>query len=183
MEDKIPGVISDLSDVLTDIKEHFGGLSEEQLNWKLATDSWSVAQCLDHLIRTNSEMLPAIDIKINGAKNSFWENWSPLTGFFGRFLTKSMRTDSKKFKAPSKSIVPPSEVPADIVDQFAANQAVVIEKINAISVLEWDKVVITSPFMGLITYRVADGINILVEHEKRHVRQARRVMETEGFPS
>ena len=31
------------------------GLNDEQLNWKPAPDSWSIAQCLDHLAVTSEK--------------------------------------------------------------------------------------------------------------------------------
>ena len=96
----------------------FGSLSDAQLNWKPRPDSWSIAQCLDHLIKSNDEVKPVIDAKINGGKNSFWEQWSPLTGFFGNFLKNGLASDKRKFKAPSKDIVPPSEIEPGIVDRF-----------------------------------------------------------------
>ena len=173
--------IEQMNEITADVRSTFGMLAPEQLNWKPSETEWSVAQCLDHLIKTNSEMLPAIDAKIAGAPNTFWEKWSPLTGYFGRFLVNSLPVDKKKFKVPSKSIAPPSSIPGDIVDRFADNQSVVIEKIVALDGLDWERIVVTSPFMGLMTYRLSDGITILVEHEKRHVRQAKRVMEREGF--
>ena len=55
MDARIAGITKDLSEVAADAHEHFGPLSAEQLNWKTAEESWSVAQCLDHLIRTNHE--------------------------------------------------------------------------------------------------------------------------------
>jgi hypothetical protein len=183
LEERIKIIASDLSGVAADASAAFGRLSAEQLNWKPSEAGWSVAQCLDHLIRTNNEMLQAIDAKVAGAGNSFWENWSPLTGFLGRFLTNGMRTDSKKFKAPSKSIVPPSDIAANIVEQFAAHQLFVAEKVNGMAALDWDRTVITSPFVRLMTYKLGDGVDILVEHERRHIRQAKRVTETVGFPS
>ncbi len=182
MGNDVTAIISVLEQVSADARESFGELSGEHLNWKPAADSWSVAQCLDHLILTNDEMLKAIEAKVEGEQNSFWENWSPFTRYLGGFLTKSMKTDSKKFKAPSKTIVPPSEVAADIVEQFVENQKCVAAKIEAADAIDWDKTVVTSPFMKLMTYRLSDGINVLVEHQRRHVRQAKRVMEAEGFP-
>ncbi|MFN2501195.1 MAG: DinB family protein [Pyrinomonadaceae bacterium] len=175
-------VLDKLREIESDVRSEFGSLSAEQLNWKPSESSWSVAQCLDHLIKTNAAMLPAIDAKIAGASNSLWEGWSPLTGFFGRFLSNAMPRDNKKYKAPSKAIVPPSSIEADIVDRFSASQAEVIEKVRALGSLDWDKTVITSPFMKLMTYRLTDGVTILVEHERRHIRQAKRVMQEANFP-
>ncbi len=173
---------NELRQTVEDARVSFGSLSYEQLNWKPAAESWSVAQCLDHLIRSNDEMKPVFEAKLSGAKNSFWESWSPLTGFFGGMLKNSLRSDKKKFKAPSEAIVPPSDVPADIVDRFAESQEWVIGEIERTAGLDWDKTVVTSPFMGLITYRLRDALDIIVEHSKRHLRQAKRVMESPSFP-
>ena len=175
-------VTTEIEQITEDFRSAFGSLSEGQLNWKPAADSWSVAQCLDHLIRSNDEMRPVIDAKLGGAKNSFLESWSPLTGFFGGFLKKSLISDKRKFKAPSKNIVPPSDIESGIIERFADNQRAVIENINALADFDWDKTVITSPFMRLMTYRLRDGLGILIEHEKRHFRQAKRVTHVEGFP-
>ncbi len=44
------------------------------------------------------------------------------------------------------------------------------------------KTIITSPFLKVMTYKLADGFRVVVEHERRHFRQAERVLQTEGFP-
>jgi hypothetical protein len=36
--------------------------------------------------------------------------------------------------------------------------------------------------MKLMTYRLSDGFRVVVEHEKRHIRQAERVVQATGFP-
>jgi hypothetical protein len=33
-----------------------------------------------------------------------------------------------------------------------------------------------------MTYRMDTGLLAIIEHEKRHIRQAKRVMEMEDFP-
>ncbi len=163
--------------------EKFGGLSAEQINWKPRADSWSIGQCFDHLIKSNEAFNPEFEkFKSGTRKNSFWENYSPLTGFFGGFLLKSLKNDAKKFKAPSRDIVPPSDIPPDIIERFAAHQTEFGEKIKSLEGVDPEKTVVTSPFLKLMTYRLGTAFEIAVEHEKRHFRQAERVMETEGFP-
>ena len=58
MNDRIDHVCGELRTISDDARASFGSLSGEQLNWKPAADSWSVAQCLDHLIRTNEQFYP-----------------------------------------------------------------------------------------------------------------------------
>lgn len=183
MDERIDSILSELKKTADDAGETFGVLSAEQLNWKPGEKSWSIAQCLDHLILTNRQFYPEFEKLAAGERrNTFWQNYSPFTGFFGRFLVKAVTEDSKKAKAPSRSIVPPSDLPADIVGQFERNIAEVCEKVVAIAGADRQKVVVTSPFLAVMTYKLEDAYSVLVEHTKRHIRQAKRVMQSEGFP-
>jgi DinB superfamily len=183
MDTRITGITNEMSQVAVDAISSFGGLSADQLNWKPAEKSWSVAQCLDHVIKTNHEFDVEFEKVANGKrKNSFWENYSPFTGWAGRFLVRAVSEDSKKAKAPSKRIVPPSEIHADIVHQFADEIAEVNRKVGACANADREKTIVTSPFLFVFTYRLDDAFTVLVEHSKRHVRQAKRVTETAGFP-
>jgi hypothetical protein len=42
--------------------------------------------------------------------------------------------------------------------------------------------IMTSPFLKAITYSVLDGCRLIVAHDHRHFEQARRVMQSPGFP-
>ena len=122
MDERISNLTSELRKVAVDAEETFGVLTAEQLNWKPAENSWSVGQCFDHLIKTNHKFYPEFEKLAAGTRtNSFWENWSPFSGWAGRFLINAVSEDSKKAKAPSQRIVPPSEIASDIVERFAAS--------------------------------------------------------------
>ncbi len=176
-------IISEYEKVGEDVQKTFGNLSAEQINWKPRADSWSVGQCLDHLIKSNAAFDPQFQAIAKGEKKpTLWGKYSPLTSFFGNFLLKSLKNDARKFKAPSKAIVPPSDIAADIVEQFVMHQREVVEKIKRLENVDLQKTVVTSPFLKVMTYRLAAALEIGVEHEKRHVRQAERVMQAEGFP-
>jgi hypothetical protein len=184
MDERIAQITSDMQGIAEDATATFGNLTGEQLNWKPAENSWSVGQCLDHLIKTSEQFYPEFDkLAAGNRQNKFWENWSPFTGFFGSFLVNAVKNDSKKVKAPSKSIVPPSDIPADIVERFAQNVAETNGKIEACRDANREKTVVTSPFLSLMTYKLDDAYSVLVEHSKRHIRQAKRVMEADGFPA
>lgn len=177
-------IISDLELISEEARTKFGGLSAEQINWQPRADAWSVGQCFDHLIISNEAFEPQFQQLVSGnRKQSFWENYSPLTGFFGNFLLKSLKNDAKKFKAPSKAIIPPSDIPGDIIDRFCSHQTVLAEKIKQVENIDWRQTIVTSPFLKLMTYRLDAAFEIAVEHERRHFRQAERVMQTVGFPA
>lgn len=183
MSAELDNLLSEFEKISDDTTKTFGNLSAEQINWKPSADGWSIGQCFEHLIKTNSLFFPTLEELEKGTrKNSFLENYSPLSGFFGNLLINSLKKDERKFKVPTKDIVPPSDVEANIIEQFSTHQGEVIDKIRRTEKADWRKIVITSPFMKLMTYRLADGYQSIVEHEKRHFRQAERVMQAEGFP-
>ncbi len=183
MNNEVSKLVSELGKISADAQETFGNLSAEQINWKPSADGWSVGQCFEHLMKANSLFFPELE-RIAGEKrkNSFLENYSPLSSFFGNLLVKSLQKDGRKFKAPTKAIVPPSEIDAHIVELFAVHQAELIERVKRTEKADWQKTKITSPFMKLITYTLADGFRVVVEHERRHLRQAERVLQAENFP-
>lgn len=183
MNDRINVIASELQKVADDARKSFGNLTAEQLNWKPSEKSWSAGQCLDHIILTNEKFYPEFAKLASGKRqNTFWENWSPFTGWAGRFLINAVSVDSKKAKAPSKAIVPPSEIEPDIVERFAGHIADVNQKVEACADADLIKTVVTSPFLAIFTYSLDDAYTVLVEHTKRHIRQAKRVTQTEGFP-
>ena len=177
-------IISELQTITDGTQKTFGKFSAEQINWKPSETGWSVGQCFEHLIKTNELFYGKLDeIAAGKQKNSFLENYSPLSGFFGNLLISSLKKDERKFKAPSRKIVPPSEIDANIIEIFAAHQAELIGKIKQTETANWNKTKITSPFMKLMTYKLSDGYKIVVEHERRHFRQAERVTKENNFPN
>ena len=183
MNKELPQILEGIKAVSGDAKKTFGDFSGEQLNWKPSEDAWSIAQCFDHLIKSNKAFDTRFEELANGSrKQSLLERYSPFTSFFENLLLKSIKNDAKKFKAPSKAIVPPSEIEPDIIERFCAHQVALSDNIKSVDGVDWQKTVVTSPFFRILTYRLNKAYEIAVEHEKRHVRQAKRVMESDNFP-
>jgi hypothetical protein len=183
MANDLDAIVTQFNDVTDDVRSSFGKLSVQQLNWKAVPESWSVGQCLDHLIKSNEEFYPELDKLADGSrKNTFWQNWSPLSGIAGMFLINTLKKDGQKVKTNQK-MTPPSDVASDIIGRFEQHQAEFIDKISRTQNNNWDKVVLTSPFLKIMTYKMSVGLQALIEHEKRHVRQAKRVTAAAGFPS
>lgn len=182
MNENLSRVVDELGKISEDARTKFGGLSAEQVNWKPSPGEWSVGQCLEHLIKANELYFGEFDKLAAGTRrNSFWENWSPFTSLAGGFLIKSLKSEGRKVKTIQK-MTPPSEIDGGIVNKFVEHNAEMAERIKASQNADWEKTVVTSPFMSLITYRLSDGYEIVIEHEKRHIRQAERVTQMDGFP-
>jgi hypothetical protein len=186
MDTRIETISSQLATTATNSVAAFGGLSGTQLNWKPGEKTWSVAQCLDHLITTHSLYFPELErLAMGTAAQSFWQSYSPLSGFFGRFLIKSLDPkNSKKMKTTAKASPSSSEIGDDIVRRFFEHQHQLIDAIKKLpETLDLSKTIVTSPLLGFVTYSLEDTFTFLPLHCERHFGQAKRVMEAEGFPS
>lgn len=178
-------VVEQLGAIAGEARREFGGLSAAQLNWKPGPDEWSVGQCFEHLMKTNRSFFPVLERIARGERrNSAWERWSPLSGLFGRLITRTVGQEGgRKFKAPRKLRPSASDHEADIVERFAGHQSELAGLMRAPERADLKRTVVTSPISGFVTYSLLDACRIIVAHERRHLRQARRVTETPGFPA
>lgn len=166
------------------VQAEFGRLSVEQLNWKPSSEQWSVAQCLDHLIKTNQQYFPMLEGVANGTrKQSFWEKLPGLPGFFGKMMLKGLDpSNQKKLKTPAVFNPAASQLPASIVADFVQHQQQLARLIRATDRVDHQKTIVSSPVSGLITFSLKDCISIIVVHEERHFMQAKRLLRASGFP-
>jgi len=160
-------------------------LNSEQLNWKPGEESWSIGQCLDHLIISDCLYFPVFK-KITEGKHemSFWENWSPLSGLFGKMLVTQMdENPRKKLNAPSIFTPAESKIDMGVMERFHKHLDTLIEFTAGFSRVDIDKTHITSPVSKVVTYSLRKAISILMQHEHRHINQAIKVKAAKGFPA
>ena len=179
----LASLIKAADDIAADAKATFGPLSPAQLNWKPSADRWSVGQCFDHLQTSNEGYFPIIDDVLGGKKQTFWERMPFLPGLSARMLLKFLDPAStRKVKAPARFEPTQSDVSDSIIDEFVTHQAKLIDKMRSTEQLLIDKIVITSPVSGAITYSLLNAYRIIIVHELRHFQQAKRVTEEPAFP-
>jgi len=167
-----------------DAKTLFGQLNSQQLNWKPAADSWSVAQCLDHLITINREYYPVFERILKGQyRKTLWRRLPFLPAVFGRMMVKALSPNSnQKLKAPGAARPSSSSIDPQIVERFVAQQSETLAQMRSLENIDPAETIITSPFASVVVYSLLDTFRLIVAHERRHFAQAQRVMETDGFP-
>jgi hypothetical protein len=180
----LSGLVSAANAITDETLSGFGDLTAPQLNWKPNADQWSVAQCFDHLVTANEAFFPVFQKVLSGEKrNTFWESLPWLPAFWGKMLIKAVAPETtRKLKAPKIFQPSTSRVDGAIIRRFIDQQNQVIRYMKATEDLDLEKITISSPVTNLITYSLMDAYRIIVNHEKRHLLQAMRVSEMDGFP-
>jgi len=176
---RIPTLTSTLQQVSDDAIREFGGLTAEQLNWTSDPKRWSVAQCFDHLIKTHSKYFPIFERLANGdLQRTWWERYSPLSGFFGRIFVSSLDPSNQTKRRTTPNAAPSSSaIGGDIIEQFASHQTDMIAHVRRLPPSLDPDIVITSPLLSVVTYRLDDVLVFLGLHCRRHFEQARRMKE------
>lgn len=162
----------------------FDNLSVQQLNWKPSPDKWSIAQCLDHLVVSNTQYFPVLEkIAAGNFKPGFWERTSPFSRFFGKLMVKELgETPKRKFKSPAVFQPSKSNIEDDIILRFNTHLDKLLNLISVFDKVDLEKTIIKSPSIAFITYNLRDAITIIIQHLHRHINQGVRVLEEKEFP-
>jgi hypothetical protein len=174
-----------LDDIVRDAQHTFAGLDVRQLNWRPDATRWSVAQCFEHLVAADRLMLRAMDDAVGGAQpRTVWQRLPVLPGLLGRMLIRTQSPEATgKYKASPRAQPAASAIAADIVQRFVDQHVDAGERVQAIDDDAAARVIMTSPFIHVVTYSVLDGWRLIVAHDRRHLEQARRVTKSAGFPA
>jgi hypothetical protein len=170
---------STLSDISRQSLNEFGELTSEQLNWKPNSNTWSIAQNLDHLILVNETYYPVLaSLKTGTYKTPFVAKIGFMVSFLGKTVLKAVHPDRKK-KMKTFPIWEPttSNVNGDILKRFQNHQNELIQKIEGARELVEKGVVISSPANKNIVYKLETAFDIIVSHEQRHLEQAKEILQ------
>lgn len=181
----IESLTARIDEVTRKAGEEFGSLTAAQLNWKPSEKSWSIAQCLDHIIVSNETYFPQLETVIDGRwRNSFWQNFPFLPGLWGKMILNGVLPNGKRKSKTFKIFEPASSgIPVSIVKEFTSHNQTLKGFMEKSSRANLDKIVLCSPASRTIIYSLRNTFLILTAHEERHFLQAKRVKDTQKFPS
>lgn len=166
-------------------QELVAGLRADQLNWAVAPGSWSMAQCLDHLAVTTKGFDPYFISAIDRGRQK-WPNTAPVAyqpTFMGGWLIKYIVPESTR-RVPAPKVFQPSQSPLieDALEKYLTQQKQFLNFVQSTDGIDYNRTRLRSPVTPLMRYSLADAFVITVVHSWRHLAQAKRVRETQGFP-
>src|SRR5664279_5601977 len=160
------------------------GLDEAALNWQPSGGkSWSVAQCLDHLVIMNAIYVKALQAGVESNRDQLEPRKNPIqpSGWFMRFFI-GFEEPPPKLKLPApKKIAPPSQLNSSILGDFQAVQNQLVEFVRQWGDTDLGDLKVKDPLFPL--HLTADTeLLIVAAHNRRHLWQAENVKKSAGFP-
>ena len=175
--------IAEIDKITDDAKRSFAHLSKEQLNWKPNSNTWSIAQNLDHLIVINESYYPVLAALNEGRyQPPFVAKIGFLVSLFGKTILNSVKPDRRK-KMKTFPVWEPNAGIAekDILYRFETHQQELKQKIEKAKKHVANGVVISSPANKNIVYKLDAAFDIIVTHEQRHIEQAKEILSHQAF--
>jgi hypothetical protein len=165
-----------------EIRNLTGPLDHELFNRRPAQDSWSAAECVEHLSATARAMIPALEQSARTARERGWLAHGPFEyGRFEKWFARQSGGDElppkRRFKAP-KLYRPPHRVyekePA--VREFLELQDSYIETLQLASGVDLARIKVPSPAMSLLKLSLGQWLRSMEGHQRRHLWQAREAV-------
>lgn len=159
-------------------------LSDAQFRWRSSPESWSISDCIEHLNTVARLYLPSLDEGIADAirrglyaEGPFRYNW------IGRIFVRLMEPPPPLRLTTPVAFVPPApRSRAEIMAAFRAYQVQFVDRLRQANGLDLARARATSPASRWIRLPLGSAFALMTAHERRHLWQARKVMEANGFP-
>ena len=145
------------------------------LHWRAAPDSWSVAQCIEHLNVTARLYLPFLDEGIaNAIRRGLYGPGPFRYNWIGRLVVFSQEPPPRfRTRAPA-AFTPAAERPRkEIMAAFRAYQVQYIDRLRQANGIDLARARVRSPSPYWVRMPLGSGFAFAAAHERRHLWQAR----------
>ena len=152
----------------------FSTLNADTMDLKPDANTWSINECLDHIMQSNRQYYDIFDAIAQGTyKGGRGRHYLIVPLLLGKTVLKAVSPDNKR-KLKTVPIFYPrqSSYGKNITADFLDENKILIEKLKKFSDDDLDRVIVISPAARFVTYSLRDCMTLLVDHEKRHFNQA-----------
>nr|WP_299340221.1 DinB family protein [Allomuricauda sp.] len=170
-------LIKYLSDTRDHMKKVLDGLNEEQLNFKPSPESWSIAECTEHLAISENAFGGLIQKAVAAGPNPALKDSLKFKDeqLFGIITDRSNKVKTAEPFEPSGKF----GTHEDAVKAFMEKRA---EHIAYVETTEDD---LRNRYSNDLPFGTVDGFQVVIfaaGHTERHVLQMKEVMADENFP-
>ncbi len=159
--------------------EHFQTLETEVLNWKASPDTWSILECIEHLIYYSDFYLPEFQKRLKGARK-FQPDTPFKSSWLGDYFAKMMLPDEKGKKISTfKSMNPNGKaLSRDRIDYFLDQQRTTLNILKQADEADLRKTKSSITLASWLKLRLGDALRVVIYHNERHILQAKRCEES-----
>ena len=157
-------------------KRLVSGRSEEELTTRVRPDSWSAAECLEHLALTTWAFLPPIAETIAKAPK-LTRNRALRADMLARVLIRTLEPPYRLRHKVLGHLAPRRNDFAPTWMGFLKSQEQLAQMIRSTVGLAIDRVKVQSPVCSRVSYNVYGALGVLSAHQRRHLWQVEQILQ------
>ena len=160
------------------LMELIEGVEAEAWTWKPAPDRWSVAECTEHIVKSEAALFESAKAALAGEPDP---EWASKTAGKVDFIARVMPDRSGRAQAPQEIRPTGGVSKEELIAMFRAQRAE-LEKLIGDESLELKRYTQEHPFPVFGTLNAHQWLIYVPLHTIRHSKQIREVQETPGYP-
>lgn len=166
------------------VEQKFFKLLSDDLNRKTNPNSWSAAECFQHLLFTNVGYLKYFNEVVSNSQDADkikTFNHSSIHpfkhSFWGKFVLYFVNPKTKMKSKTTKTFNPSySQVEPDVLQKYLSQYGQIVGVVSKMRNLDLKNLKMPSPINEKIKYNLGDAVKILVLHDQRHIQQAEKTI-------
>ncbi|MCA8946417.1 MAG: DinB family protein [Planctomycetes bacterium] len=176
-----------LREAISRMNELTQGLSDAQANFKPGPKKWSINECLDHINIGNRLYADKLEQHLQKARDKGLNGAEPYGRgtLLGRFILNNLRQGAKAKKVPAPGAFKPKTSEhklSDVTAQFRTHATRLAEIAEQSDGLALGRIKFTTPAAPVGRVTASQAFEMMHLHTHRHLAQAGRVKDAEGYP-
>ena len=187
MEPQLESLRRQFEAIRNDAASIVDGLSNAQLTWQPQPGAWSINECLVHLNLIDGQDLPNLFKAITLGRKEGRTAAGPFRwSWFARTFIAQVEPPSKMKVPAPKRYQPPTTAeqpdPKETYLEFQRIQNDLYFLTGEADGLDLKGIKVPSPAAKWLKMSIGARIELIAAHDRRHLWQARRVLENPNFP-
>jgi len=156
--------------------EKFNALPTEKLNCRVASGSWSILECFEHLNLYGDFYLPEIEDRIYNSKTLTTKRFK--SGLLGNYFAKMMLPKEKVNKMKTFADKDPinSRLDKSTIDRFINQQEQILILLDRSKEIDLNKTKTAISISKWIKLKLGDTFRVVIYHNERHIKQAEKIL-------
>ena len=177
MTDELEEYRRQFAAIARDTERLLSGLTEQQIEWRESPATWSIADCLNHLVVTGRQSLAHIHSAVADARSRGVLARGPFRhSLLGNWFVRLMDAPARiRFKVPDAYRPAPNAAVSEIVASFVQLQRELVQALQEADGIDLARVKVNNPVSDWFKMSLGQEFALTAAHERRHLLQASRV--------
>ena len=177
-QDLLDRLETDLRKLLEEARAQFANLDPVTLQRRPDPEAWNILECFAHLNRYAEDYIPGLERAIHKAKARRWGPGYDIrySGRGRRAIRRADPANTKQYKAAKLYNFRQQSIGPEMIKSFIINAERLLRIVQSARSVDINRATVPKMHSWIGKYSVANLLEYLVTHARRHVLQAQRLL-------